>query len=307
MKILLDNELAIQQLPESKATFYFTDGKNVIFAGLTSNLFTRINKLSEQRNSNDKLKEMWSKAVDLIFDLRLSDIDSLVWYKSLVRSFTPYYNDYINLWESYSYLAIDLSTPPYLSIKDNTQSDKFYIGPFRSRFFISDVFSIFNKYLKLPICPDNPDACELKDSEACISTCTKDNLPVLKNLIHKYYLSANNDFADRLLQKYQDFHNDLEFLKAEEVKIETKIILKYYKFLNFLNKTKDLNSSFEYDNRVYFIEDGLLAEVSGQDSIDFRSLNRRIPYRENEMLAVNKNQLDERWIVFNFLEEVKSK
>jgi len=62
----------------------------------------------------------------------------------------------------------------------------------------------------------------------------------------------------------------------------------------------------EVDNRVYFIEDGLLAEVSGKDSIDFRSINRKIPYRDNELLAVNKNQLDERWIVFNFLEEVNN-
>lgn len=305
MKILLDNELAIQQLPESKATFYFTDGNNVIFAGLTSNLFVRINSLYEQRNNDDKIKELWKKAEDLVFDLRLSDIDSLVWYKSLVRSFTPYFNDYINLWENYTYLAIDWTRAPYLSIKENTQSDKYYIGPFRSRFFISDILSIFNKYLKLPICPDNPENCDLRDSNFCLSNCTKGKQDELRQLIHTYYLSSNNDLADRLLEKYQTYHNNLEFIKAEEVKIETKLLLKYYKFLNFLNNTKDLTRTFEYENRVYFIEDGLLAEVSGKDSIDFRSINRKIPYRENELLAVNKNQLDERWIVYKFIEQVK--
>lgn len=300
MKILLDNELAIQQLPESKATFYFTDGKNVLFAGLTSNLFVRINKLYEQKETNDKIKELWDKSQDLIFDLRLSDIDSLVWYKSLVSTFTPYFNDYINLWENYSYLAIDWNNAPFLSIKENTQSDKFYIGPFRSRFFISDILSIFNKYLKLPICPDNTQHCSLINGKDCISTCTKDNHQELKELINTYYLSSNNDLADKLLNKYKNFYDDLEFIKAEEIKIETKLILKYYKFLNFLNKTKDLTITLEHDSRVYFVENGLLAEVSGRDSIDFRNLNRRIPYRENELLAVNKNQLDERWIVFNF-------
>lgn len=306
MKILVNDELAIQNLPEAKATFYFTDGKSVIFAGLTSNLFARIHRLLEQKKEDDKVRELWDTAEDLIYDIRLSDMDSLVWYKSLIKSFTPYLNDYINLWENYTYFAIDWNNPPYLSIKENTQADLLYIGPFRSRFFLSDVFSIINKYIKLPLCPDNPKICELKDSDNCISTCTKGDLEALKTLIHKYYLSANNDLADRLMREYEMFHNDLQFIKAEEVKIETKFVLKYYRFLNFLNQTKEINRMIEVDNRVYFIEDGLLAEVSGKDSIDFRSINRKIPYRENELLAVNKNQLDERWIVFNFLEEVNN-
>lgn len=302
MKILVNDELALQKLPEAKATFYFTDGKSVIFAGLTSNLFARINRLFEQRNDDDKVKELWDKAEDLVFDIRLSDMDSLVWYKSLLKSFTPYLNDYINLWENYSYLAIDWVNAPYLSVKENTQSDLLYIGPFRSRFFLNDVFAVFNKYLKLPMCGDNPTICDLKNSENCLSTCTNQDLLTLEDLIKKYYLSANNDLADRLLNKYQEFHNNLEFIKAEEVKIETKFILKYYKFLNFLDKTKSLNKTFIIENRVYSVEDGLLAEVSGKDSMDFRDMNRKVPYRDNELLAVNKNQLDERWIVFNFME-----
>jgi excinuclease UvrABC nuclease subunit len=189
-----------------------------------------------------------------------------------------------------------------LSVKENTQADLLYLGPFRSRFLVSDVLSVLHKYLNLPICPDNPKLCELRDTKFCLSTCTTGELDNLNELINKYYLSTNNDLADLLLAKYEEYHNDLQFLKAEEVKVEAKVILKYYKFLDFLNKTKGLNTTLEVENRVYFVEDGLLAEVSGTDSIDFRNINRKIPYRENELLAVNKNQLDERWIVFNFMQ-----
>jgi len=303
MKILVNDELALQKLPETKATYYFTDGESVIFAGLTSNLFARINILFEQKKDNERIQELWDKAEDLVYDIRLTDMDSLVWYKSLMKSFTPYYNDYIYIWESFTYLAIDWQHAPYLSIKENTQTDHLYLGPFRSRFFISDLLSIMNKYVNLPICPDNPEACNLKNSTSCLSTCTSGDLEQLKTLIHNYYLSTNNDLADILMHKYEEYYNDLQFIKAEEIKIETKIILKYYRFLKFLNITKGLNQTLEIDNRVYFIEDGLLAEVSGKDSIDFRDINRKIPYRENEVLAINKNQLDERWIVFNFLEQ----
>ncbi len=301
MKILMKDELAIQKLPEIRATYYLTDGKSVIFAGLTSNLFARINKFREQRKDDDKVNEMLEKAEDLVYEIQLTDMDSLIWYKTLIKSFTPYYNDYINIWENYSYLAIDWEKAPYLSIKENTQSNHLYLGPFRSRFFISDLLSVMNKYIKLPICPDKPEICEMKETTRCISTCTRGDLKELKTLLHNYYLSTNNDLADKLGQKYNDYHNDLLFIKAEEIKIEAKILLKYYKNLNFLNKTKGLTQTLEIDNRVYFIEDGLLAEVSGKESINFRDLNRKIPYRENEVLAVNKNQLDERWIVFNFL------
>lgn len=303
MKILVNDELSLQKLPEAKATFYFTDGKSVIFAGLTSNLYARINRLFEQKSDDEKIKELWDTAEDLVYDIRLTDMDSLVWYKSLIKSFTPYLNDYINLWNNYSYLAIDWSNAPYLSVKENTQADLLYIGPFRSRFMLNDLFLVLNKYLKLPVCGENPHLCELKNSELCLSTCTSGDLLTLKEMIKKYYLSPNNDLADRLLNKYQEYHNNLEFIKAEEVKIETRIILKYYKFLNFLSKTKDLNKTFIVENRVYSIEDGLLAEVSGKDSLDFRDINRKVPYRENELLALNKNQLDERWIVFNFMQD----
>ena len=305
MKILLNDDLALQKLPEAKATYYFTDGKNVIFAGLTSNLYGRINKLYEQRKGDEKIGELWNKATDLIFDIRLSNIDSLVWYKSLLKSFTPYYNDYINVWESYTYLAIDWKHAPYLSIKENTQGDHLYLGPFRSRFFISDILSILNKYIMLPICPENYETCSLRNSDSCLSTCTSGDLTKLNTLIHQYYLSTNNNLADLLKTKYEYYYNDLQFIKAEEINIETKLLLNYYKYLKFLNETKSLNQTLDVDNRTYFIEDGLLAEVSGKDSIDFRDINRKIPYRENELLAVNKNQLDERWIVFDFLEQMK--
>ena len=303
MNFLIDDELALQKLPEVRATFYFTDGESVLYAGLTSNLYARITRLAEQREENEKINELWQKAKDISYDLRLTDMDSLVWYKSLLKSFTPFYNDFITIWDNYSYLAIDLDKPPYLSIKENTQTDALYIGAFRSRFFLSDVISIFNKYIKLPICPDNFEKCPLIDSEDCLSFCTKGDLPKLKELVYNYYLSSNNNLADILTLRYNNYQDELEFIKAEEVKVEAGIILKYYKFLNFLSKTKSLNQILEIDDRVYFIEDGLLAEVSGEGCLDFRELNKKVPYRANEMLAVNKNQLDERWIVFNFLED----
>lgn len=303
MKVLIDDELALQKLPEARATFYFTDGKNVLFAGLTSNLYARINSMSEQKGQDDKIDELWHKAEDVYYDLRLTDMDSLIWYKSLLNTFKPYYNEFINIWTNYTYLAIDWAKAPYLSIKENTQTDALFIGPFRSRFFLSDVLAIFNKYAKLPICPDNFVKCDLIDSEHCLSFCTQGNLAKLKELVHNYYLSSNNDLPDILAVKYNNYQNDLEFIEAEKIKIEATIILKYYKFLNFLNKTKSLNRTIETDDKAYFIEDGLLAEVSGKDSLEFRDQNKTVTYRPNELLAVNKNQLDERWIVFNFLEE----
>lgn len=303
MKVLIDDELALQKLPEVRATFYFTDGKGVLFAGLTSNLYARINSMSEKRDQDDKIDELWHKAKDIYYDLRLFDMDSLVWYKSLLSSFKPYYNDFINIWSNYTYLAIDWDNAPFLSIKENTQTDGLFIGAFRSRFFLSDVLSIFNKYVHLPICPDNFEKCDLIDTEHCLSFCTQGNLAKFKELVHNYYLSSNNDLPDILAAKYNNYHNDLQFIEAEKVKIEATIILKYYKFLNFLNKTKSLTTTLELDGKVYFIEDGLLAEVSGDNSLDFREQNKSVTYRANELLAVNKNQLDERWIVYNFLEE----
>ncbi|OQY38989.1 MAG: hypothetical protein B6226_02735 [Candidatus Cloacimonetes bacterium 4572_65] len=306
MKILTSDDLIIQKLPEVRATYYFTDGESVLFAGMTSNLFARITRLSEMREDDEKIKELWEKSLDLTYDIRLKDIDSLVWYKSLLKNYTPYYNDYINIWENYVYLGISYEEVPFIAVKDNTQTDHLYLGPFRSRFFLQDILSIFSKYLKLPNCSDKQFPCELLEDKSCLGYCLDIKPDELRELFGSTFLSYKNSLPEILNKAFQEYSDNLEFIKAEEVRIETKLILKYYKYLNFLTKTKSLNKIVKSDGIRYNIEKGLIASVAGEDCFDYSEQNRDIPYRDNELYALNKNQLDERWIVFEFLESLKN-
>lgn len=288
MKILISDDLAFQKLPEDRATFYFSDGKSVIYAGFSSNLFARINRLNSAKENNEKIKEMWNTAKEFIFEVREKDIDCLVWYKSLIKAFTPRFNNGLNLWKNYTYMEINWNKLPFLSTKDSTVGEGIYIGPFRSRFFIHDIGQIFAKYGDLP--SDNHEWNNLN----------QDQLDDIKNKTMKYYFSNNNDLAEKLDKEYHKFNDELEFKNAEEIKIEATLILKYYHYLEFLAHTKTLNDEIVIGERHYYIENGLLAEIKTNDSLDFREKNRSIEYMDKEKLAVNKIELDERWIVYNF-------
>ena len=306
MKIAVSDELALQKLPEVRGSYYFTDKDSVIFAGITTNLYARINRLKDLKEEDDKIRELWDQSEHLTIELRNSDMECLIWFKSLKKSFIPYLNNDIDFSANFVYLAFDFKNPPYVAIKENTQSNNFYIGPFRNRFFVRDLITVLTKNIHLPACPDVGFPCDLVKDDQCKGYCIPDKKLDIKAEIEKYYLSSNNDFADILNKKFQAFNDQLEFQKAEEVKVETRILLKYYQFLQFLNETKNINLELKFDDKIYTIENGLLAQVTGKESIDFREQNRQVQYRDTEKLAFNKNELDERWVVYNFIKNVQN-
>ncbi|MDA3814585.1 MAG: hypothetical protein PF570_10085, partial [Candidatus Cloacimonetes bacterium] len=77
-------------------------------------------------------------------------------------------------------------------------------------------------------------------------------------------------------------------------------------YLKFINITKNLNLEFTENDRVLIIKDGRLNGIIENGSKDEFQLVT-VEFRENEILAFNKAQLSERWIVYKYLVNKKDK
>ena len=64
---------------------------------------------------------------------------ALVHQKKLESTSHPEFNSMIKPYEQYVYLGINFDEPAYIKIVEDTQENRFYIGPFKDRFFLFDL------------------------------------------------------------------------------------------------------------------------------------------------------------------------
>lgn len=178
----------------------------------------------------------------------------------------------VNIYEDYCYLAIDSKKTPFLEIVEDTNSNKKLLGPFRNRFFLADVLQSF---------------CDVFDSP----NIQEDNKTIDESLF--FYRKDLNPFKKQIKR----LNAKLKFKSAEELRKRISIINRYYNHLDFLKATKSINHNFEYNEEKCSIKAGLLVGIG---KYDFK-INNSIEYRKNEFLSVEKSELDERLIIYEFL------
>ncbi|MBT3168404.1 MAG: hypothetical protein HN334_00900 [Candidatus Cloacimonetes bacterium] len=170
-----------------------------------------------------------------------------------------------NFWKNNSYLAINPKNKS-LKLTEDTQKKSFYLGPFENRFSLLDFLDIIK------------------------------NTP--KNKIIFWEQSLRPHKVISLLRSMQHVAFDkLEFQKENNIKWQIKIAENYQNFLFFLIVTKNIN--IEIKAKSVVIQNGLIAQI--KDDF-FPILN--IDYRDNELLAFEKNQLAERQIIFQYLQNI---
>ena len=170
-----------------------------------------------------------------------------------------------NFWKNNSYLAINPKNKS-LKLTEDTQKKSFYLGPFENRFSLLDFLDIIK------------------------------NTP--KNKIIFWEQSLRPHKVISLLRNMQHVAFDnLEFQKENNIKWQIKIAENYQNFLFFLIVTKNIN--IEIKAKSVVIQNGLIAQI--KDDF-FPILN--IDYRDNELLAFEKNQLAERQIIFQYLQNI---
>lgn len=247
---------------------FFSKDKKPIFSWLSSNLEKSIKNYS----TNPKYEELQSKSTKIEIKLFDSLFGALVYLKQRVP-----HNQLVKPYSEYVYLALKEDTLPQIELSDDTQAGDVVIGPFRSRFFVSDFVQAFSETFGLVNMGDRSGSSED---------------------LFKYYTQKQSLAKFEVMQK--KLSDELKFKQMEELRVRLEFMKRYYDYLDFLKNTKFIDATFEYDKQLIRIKNGLFVTIGDSN------FNYEQHYLPSEQLAVEKSELDERLIIYTFLKQKKS-
>lgn len=302
----IDNQF-LSNLPEENGVICFWKGSELLYSTFTVNLRYTLRLLFARQEEDENIKDLLSQAELLEIEETNSGLDALMRDIQLKSRQEVTFSQRIQLWKNYVYLAINPAEFPFVKIAEYSDEDWFYIGPFRSRFFLADVIELMQKLLKLPFCEVKEGPCEKAGEEMCREWCSlikvelnrreeeakHPNLEKLDALLKEAYVHPDNKLIDLISREKQKYDNKLEFTKGDFLNSDLKLLTRYREWLIFLYQIKNLNKVTE--NVV--IKGGQLIRFKIGTQL-YEKPYIHVKYRPNEILALNKNLLDEARILY---------
>jgi excinuclease UvrABC nuclease subunit len=290
---------SLSEIPEGCGVFFFSDGTHILYTGKTGNLKRTLAQFIYAQEPDAKLKAMLDSATVLEWEAKETLLECLLWQKRVFSSTEPLLQSKIRTYDDYGYLAINFEKAPFMFISENTGDADCYIGPFRDRFFLYDLMEIISEILRLPICPQDEFPCERSHNDLCPAYCLKEDNTKLIHLIRQTYLVPTPILVHTLKTKYDKLFDELEFEEADRVQWKMLQLRKYYDFLKFFYIAKHMNLVISDAHGSYHVTNGLLSSyTSNEGAVEKFQAVVQPEYRDAEYLAVNKDQLDEMWIIY---------
>ena len=291
----------LRSIPEAVGLFEISGNEKTLFVKSSENLRKFLLYYCDNEHENKNIQEL----SDLAESISYMEYDSLIeaFIHELIRvdKQKPAYNSLIKPWYDYLYLGVSFKEPPYLKISHDTLSDCYYIGPFRSSFVLNDILDTFAELFKLPRCIDENFPCDRLNGQQCLGYCQNKLGEALPEVLNRLIMVPNKEAIQRLNIKYDQHLNDLEFVKAENLKNDILLLKKYYKNLLFSYTSHYITGEYRINDSSVFIKNGLIEEVVSPDGY-LKLIHPDLSYRRpNELLAFPKDEYDHRWIVYNFV------
>jgi len=289
------------ELPGGWVFFCFRQGEEPLWCGITPNLAQRLNFIRKKAEIDTRFAEVAALADSLDVESQERSVDALIRLKIFLGKNSVPHQQMMQPSLDYAYLALDARRFPFVTLKDDTNDHWTYAGPWRGRFLLYDVMDSLGRILKLPYCETENYPCEKLDQGICKGWCLAlengedAELKKLDTLLNEAYLHPQNGILEMVAQERDKYFDDLDFAKADLLDEEIERLQSYRDWLNFLYVTKSLS----WEEEDFGVENGLLRWCKHQGMRhDFP--REETPYRENEMLAVNLNDLDERRILYEY-------
>ena len=291
-----------KQLPEQSGMFSLSHQNDLLYVGYAANLRNKVSAFFSENPEDKNLLQLISLTDTVSYEPTENLFSAFILAKLAIDKHLPEFNNLIISITNYAYLGIDFHNPPFFKVIEDTQEELYYVGAFENRFVLFDFIDVMNALYKFPNCKDKHYPCHLLKEEKCDGYCLKDNADKAQLVIDNY-IFPNFELINELEKKRQMLMTDLEFLQAELIKKQIKIIQKYYDRLKFLFVTKAINLEFE-ENGIYFkIKNGLIEELKTVKQISGFVISD-IEYRDNEFLAIEKNKLAEAFLVYKKVKEL---
>jgi len=293
-------EIDRHKIPIETGIFTFSGNNNILYVNKTADLDKSIRQLFKVAKDDKNIFQLLSQTAEISYEEHASLFTALVHQKKLENKFYPEFNSIIKPYEQYVYLGINFDEPPYIKVVEDTQQNRFYIGPFKDRFFLFDLLDAMAELFQFPLCPDEkPFPCSRYKNDKCSGWCIKEKHETYSKAILPYIISTK-DLLSSKQKEYNKYFSNLQFEKAEKLKNKIQLVEKYFEYLKFINVTKNLNLEFNENGRDFIIKDGRLNGVVENGEKDEFPLVT-VEFRDSEVLAFNKDQLAERWIIYKYL------
>ena len=281
------------KIPETCGFFIFFKEEKVLHFSKSINLNATIRTLLTKNSDNENILKLNSHTKTISYQTTENIFEALLVEKKFSLHNTAEFK--FDNSANYAYLAVDF-TPPYFRLKEDTQGNSFYVGPFINRFLVLDALESFHQFFQYPACENEKYPCSKLRDASCKGWCQKENLEIY-DLIIKSYLQINQKNLINLELKQNEMMENLDFIEAENIKRYSNDISKFYELIIFFLVTKELKINL----KTCKINNGLIKQIDGNNF----SLPE-IKYRNNEMMAFNKNEFAERWIIFKQLKNEKT-
>lgn len=293
------------ELPSGWVFFTFRQSEQPLWCGITPNLAQRLKVVRQKAENDPRHGEISGLADNLQIESHPRAIDALIRYKVFQSQEQLPYQQAMRPSRDYAYLAIDGHRFPFVSIQDDTNDDWTYLGPWRGRFFLTDVMDSLARILKLPYCETNSHPCAKLESGVCQGWCLamedgvpkaeKPDLDKLDALLREAFLHPQNGILEMVTRESDRYFDQLEFAKADLLDEEIAKLSQYRDWLNFLYATKAL--SFEAEDLG--VQNGLLSWCL-YEGTRWEFHPEPVSYRENELLAINLNDTDEARLLYEY-------
>ncbi len=289
------------ELPGGWVFFCFRQAGEPLWCGITPNLAVRLNFIRKKAEIDTRFAEIAALADTLELETQPRSVDALIRLKLFLSQNNLPHQQMMQPSRDYAYLALDAHRFPFVTQKDDTNDSWTYAGPWRGRFFLYEIMDSLSRILKLPYCETNTYPCQKLDDGICNGWCLalengdEATLYKLHNLLREAYLHPQNGILEMVAVERVKYFNDLDFAKADLLDEEIERLESYRDWLNFLYVTKSLS----WEDEGFGVENGVLrwCEVNGIRH-DFHP--KETQYRENETLAINLTDIDERRLLYEY-------
>ncbi|HOO25476.1 MAG TPA: excinuclease ABC subunit UvrC [Clostridiales bacterium] len=227
-------------LPKTPGVYLMKDAKGaVIYVGKAKALKNRVSSyFGSQEGLYVKVAKMVENVADFDYILTDSEFEALVLECSLIKQHMPKYNILLKDDKGYHYIRISREAWPTIrAVKQKTDDDAEYIGPYISSFAVTKPVDDALKIFKLPQCNKSFPA-DYKKSRPClnyfINQCAA---PCAGKMTHEQYLEATEEAiaflkggsakaVSGLRERMEEAAENLEFEKAARLRDTIKAIEK---------------------------------------------------------------------------------
>ncbi len=233
----------IKNLPKNPGVYRYYDKEgNILYIGKAKNLKNRVSSYFINKDHSYRIQLMVQKIQSIEYSIVQTERDALLLENSLIKELQPRYNILLKDDKTYPYIKIIQEAFPRIYFTRRYENDGAeYFGPYTSIHQVRSMLELIKKLYPIRSCslPLNEKNIAAKKFKVCLEYHIGNCLAPCTGLQHRDNYDENIDHIRKILkgrlqelrsamkQQMQDFANQLEFEKAEIVRIKLQSLKDY--------------------------------------------------------------------------------